>query len=208
MRPFYFNLLPALSLFSLSAATTTSSSQPLSAEILCWPVASPEPSVLAHVSYDSATLQPELTFPSTNIVAACGDHEPQDESNDLIRLGLYTSTSTNTKQWVGTLVSRSSLIGGETDRPTLRLHVGPSNKIYYVDLLSSTSSISSSTPVSPKLELLSNQAGPRPHLNQPIVLGPDGKNTEEVVEKTIFQKYWWVFLIITFLAMSGGGENQ
>ncbi|GAA87260.1 similar to An14g00150 [Aspergillus luchuensis IFO 4308] len=188
MRSSYFNFLPALSsLFSLSAAIS-SSSQPQSAEILCWPVASPEPSVLAHVSYDSTTLQPEFTFSSTNIAAACGDNEPQDVSNDLIRLGLYTSTSTNTKQWVGTLASRSSLIGSENDRPTLRLHVGPSNNIYYVDLLPSISSTSSSTP--------------------PIVLGPDGKNAEEVVEKTIFQKYWWVFLIVTFLAMSGGGESQ
>ncbi|OJI89915.1 hypothetical protein ASPTUDRAFT_132884 [Aspergillus tubingensis CBS 134.48] len=208
MRSSYFNFLPALSLFSLSAAIS-SSSQPQSAEILCWPVASPEPSVLAHVSYDSTTLQTEFTFSSTNIAAACGDNEPQDVSNDMIRLGLYTSTSTNTKQWVGTLASRSSLIGSENDRPTIRLHVGPSNNIYYVDLLPSTSSTSSpSTPVSPKLELLSSQAGPRPHLNQPIVLGPDGKNAEEVVEKTIFQKYWWVFLIVTFLAMSGGGESQ
>ncbi|GKZ26914.1 hypothetical protein AbraIFM66951_003539 [Aspergillus brasiliensis] len=207
MRSSYFTLLPALSLSSLSTATS-SSSLPLSAEILCWPVSAPEPSVLAHVSYDSTTLQPELTSSSTNIVAACYGHEPQDASNDLIRLGVYTSTPTNSKQWVGTLASRSSLSGSENDRPTLRLHIGPSNEIYYVDLLSSASSTTSSTPVSPQLELLSSQAGPRPHLNQPIVLGPDGKNAEEVVEKTIFQKYWWVFLIVTFLAMSGGGESQ
>ncbi|PYI12102.1 hypothetical protein BO78DRAFT_302089 [Aspergillus sclerotiicarbonarius CBS 121057] len=208
MRPCHFSLLPALSLFSSLSVAISSPSQPLSAEILCWPVSSPEPTILARVSYESTALKSELVSYSTPTITTCGDHESQDASQDLIRLGLYTTTSTNAKQWVGTLASRSSFAGSEDHRPTLRLHVGPSNEIYYVDLLPSTSSTTSSTPVSPQIELVSNQAGSRPHLNQPVILGPNGKKAEEVAEKTFFQKYWWLFLVITFLAMSGGGESQ
>ncbi|PWY69817.1 hypothetical protein BO94DRAFT_539878 [Aspergillus sclerotioniger CBS 115572] len=207
MRPYHFSLLPALSLSPpLSAAI--SSPQPLSAEILCWPVSSPEPTIFARVSYESTALQSELISYAAPKINSCGDHESQDAPQDLIRLGLYTTTSTNARQWVGTLASRSSLAGSKDHRPTLRLHIGLSNDIYYVDLLPSTSSATSFTIVSPQLELVSNQTGPRPHLHQPVILGPNGKTAEEVAEKTFFQKYWWLFLVITFLAMSGGGESQ
>ena len=188
MRPCHFSLLPALSLFFPLSAAISSPSQPLSAEILCWPASSPEPTIFARVSYESTALQSELISYTTAAINSCGDIESQDASQDLIRLGLYTTTSTNAKQWVGTLASRSSFVGSEDHRPTLRLHTGPSNEIYYVDLLPSIYSTTSLTLVSPHLELVSNQAGPRPHLHQPVILGPDGKKAEEVAEKTFFQK--------------------
>ncbi|RAK98029.1 uncharacterized protein BO80DRAFT_168529 [Aspergillus ibericus CBS 121593] len=188
MRPCDFSLLPLFSLFFSLSAATSSPTQPLSAEILCWPVSSQEPTILARVSYGSSALQSEPVSYSTLPITTCGDYESQDASQDLIRLGLYTTTSTNTKQWVGTLASRSSFAGNGDHGPTLRLHIGPSNEIYYVDLLPSISSATSSTPVRPQLELLSNQAGSRPHLNQPVILGPDGTKAEEVAEKSLFQK--------------------
>ncbi|KAL4994812.1 hypothetical protein BDV10DRAFT_144181 [Aspergillus recurvatus] len=167
-------------------------------EILYWPIANPEPSALAHVSYDPASLNSELIDYSP----------PTDPSHDLARVGFYVATLTDPKQWVGTLISSSALMGDDsTQKPTLRLHVSPSNEIYHVSL-GSTAATSTSSSGSIEIELVADELGPSPHLNRPIVVGPDGKNPEEQPEKTLFQKYWWVFLIVTFLAMSGGGEQQ
>jgi hypothetical protein len=169
------NLLSILlSLLSLSSITLASYSPQL--EILYWPVANPEPSVLAHVSYDPASLKSGLIDYSP----------PTDLSQDLARIGFYIATSSNPKQWVGTLTSLSALRGDETQKPTLRLHISPANEIYHVSLTSA----SASTPWSDnfQLEMVRDKAGPSPHLNRPIVVGPDGKNPEEEPEKTLFQK--------------------
>lgn len=62
------------------------------------------------------------------------------------------------------------------------------------------------------VELIPPTPGPLPKLNsrkQPVI-GPDGKETPaegDVPEKTFFQKYWWVFLILTVVAMAGSGDK-
>ena len=147
-----------------------------SAEIFYWPVAAPKPSLLARVSYDPVSLKSDLV----------SYHPPTDlDSDGLVRLGLYASTSTGSKQWTGTLVSSSSLTS-EDHQPTLRLHLGPDHKIYHVSLAALTSAETVSS--GPQLELVPNGVGTQPHLNRPVVVGPDGQNTEEVQEKTLLQK--------------------
>ncbi|KAL4915158.1 hypothetical protein BDW62DRAFT_212889 [Aspergillus aurantiobrunneus] len=189
------NLLSVcLSILSLSSFALCSYHPQL--EILYWPVTNPEPAVLALVSYDPASLKSDLIdyFP------------PTDLSQGLSRLGFYIATSKNPKQWVGTLTSSSTLKENDMQKPTLHLHIGPSSEIYHVSLSSTAASTFSSDSL--RVELVTGELGPSPHLNRPVVIGPDGKNPQEEPEKTLFQKYWWVFLIITFLAMSGGGEQQ
>ncbi|KAL2807620.1 hypothetical protein BJX63DRAFT_425230 [Aspergillus granulosus] len=197
MRRFLLSIFFAL--LSLSSIALASYAPQL--EILYWPVSNPQPSVLAHVSYDPASLKSDLidyTPPSTAEV-----------SEDLVRVGFYISTPTTPKQWVGTLTSFAALRGDVAQKPTLRLHISSSNEVYSVSLASDSSSTSSSRPSDNlHLQVVTDELGPQPHLNRPIVVGPDGKSPEEVPEKTLFQKYWWVFLILTFLAMSGGGEQQ
>ncbi|KAL6231776.1 hypothetical protein BDW75DRAFT_219332 [Aspergillus navahoensis] len=189
-----FSILASLIFLSCSALSSYSPQL----EILYWPVANPEPSALAHVSYDPASLKSELI----------DYYPPTDPSYDLARVGFYVATLTNPRQWVGTLISPSALMGDDSSqKPTLRLHVSPSKDIYHVSL-GSTAVSSTSSPGSIEIELVVDVLGPSPHLNRPIVIGPDGKNPEEQPEKTLFQKYWWVFLIVTFLAMSGGREQQ
>ncbi|PWY64513.1 hypothetical protein BO70DRAFT_356948 [Aspergillus heteromorphus CBS 117.55] len=208
MQPRRFIISPVLYLVYFLAVAICSESQPLSAEIFCWPLSSPGPSIVTRISYEVTAQRPELISFSTPTTVDCDYTGSDGELQGLIRLGLYTSTATNPNQWVGTLVSRSSLIGSDDCKPTLQLHIGPSNKTYHVELQQHASRAASSTPMSPQLELISYQNGPRPHLNQPLIIGPDGKNADEVFEKTFFQKYWWLFLIIAFLVMSGGGESQ
>ncbi|KAJ5892971.1 hypothetical protein N7504_009662 [Penicillium tannophilum] len=175
-------LLYLLGAISLLIATVAAESS----EIFYWPVGSPQPSLLARVAYDPATLESELL----------SYHPPAGSPNDLVRIGLYTITTFNPKQWSGSLVSLSALTGD--DQPTIRLHLGPANEPYHISLAASSSTGS-------KIELVSNAPGTQPHLNRPVVVSPDGSNPEEVPEKTFFQKYWWVLLIVTFLTMSGGG---
>ncbi|KAL4956187.1 hypothetical protein BDW69DRAFT_93268 [Aspergillus filifer] len=184
----------------LSLASSTLSAYSSQLEILYWPIANSAPSVLARVSYDPASLKSDLI-----------DYTPPTGAlEDLARIGFYIATPENPKQWVGILASSSALRGDDTQKPTLRLHLNPSNEIYHVSLGSAAAATSSSpsSPDSLSVEFVTDEPGPSPYLNRPIVVGPDGKNPQEEPEKTLFQKYWWVLLIVTFLAMSGGGEQQ
>ncbi|KAE8148842.1 hypothetical protein BDV25DRAFT_157398 [Aspergillus avenaceus] len=171
--------------------------QSISTDIYYWPVPSPEPSILARVSYDPKSLKINSTTyspPGTT----------QDASLGPVRIGLYASGEVGLRQWTGTLTSWPSLMGHDEQNPMLRLHLDPSNEIYHATLASSSEPVVAD----PNLTFFPIEIGPRPHLNRPLVVGPDGINSDEVVEKTFFQKYWWVFLIITFLALSGSGEEQ
>ncbi|KAJ5326435.1 uncharacterized protein N7506_009537 [Penicillium brevicompactum] len=174
--------------FLLSVLSLLLSANAFATDLLYWPVGS-QPSLLARVSYDPTTLKSDVAF-----------HPPKDLKDDLVRIGLYTTTSTNTKQWVGSLVSRSTLIG----HPTFRLHLDSANEVYHVSLSAPEESASAA-----QVQIVFDEPGTQPHLNRPIVVGPDGQNPEQPEEKTLLQKYWWVLLIVTFLTMSGGGgEGQ
>ena len=62
-----------------------------------------------------------------------------------------------------------------------------------------------------KVNLLVAGEGPQPKWNTraPVQIDADGKEIEpeQVVEKTFFQKYWYIILAIGFLIMSGGGAG-
>ncbi|KAJ5778558.1 hypothetical protein N7520_001804 [Penicillium odoratum] len=181
----YLSLLGAISLLIASVIAESS-------DIFYWPVGSPQPSLLARVAYDPASLKSELL----------SYHPPTSSStDDLVRIGLYTATPSNPKQWSGSLVSLSALTGD--GQPTIRLHLGPAHELYHVSLASMSGKTSG-----PQVQLVSNEPGTQPHLNRPVVVSPDGSNPEDVPEKTFFQKYWWVLLIVTFLTMSGGGGGE
>ncbi|KAJ5543060.1 hypothetical protein N7535_005489 [Penicillium sp. DV-2018c] len=167
----------------------------LSTDILYWPVGSSQPSVLARVSYDPTSLKSDVV----------SYHPPKDDHSDgLVRVGLYTSTTTR-KQWVGSLVSLSSLSADV--QPTFRLHLDSANDIYAVSL-STPATTAQDSKTGARVELVPNESGTRPHLNRPVVVRPDGQNPDQPEEKTLLQKYWWVLLIVTFLSMSGGGGGE
>ncbi|KAL4965389.1 uncharacterized protein BDV14DRAFT_173163 [Aspergillus stella-maris] len=180
MRPFQsFNSLAILTAFLTLTSSALSAYSPQH-EILYWPIADSAPSVLAHVSYDPASLKSDLIDYTPPIGAL----------EDFARIGFYMATPEYPKQWVGTLASSSALRGDDSQKPTLRLHINPSNEIYHVSLGSATSSTSPSPSSSDSLniELVTDELGPSPYLNRPIVVGPDGKNPEEEPEKTLFQR--------------------
>lgn len=171
-------ILSLLSLLPcLVASSSSSSAFSHSVDILYWPVISPQPSSFARISYDPSSLNSQVESISP----------PKDGVEDLARIGLYSSTGTGSKQWSGTLTSLESLSHSAIHQSTLRLHLGPSGDIYHVSLSPYSSSSNNSTNT-PNVVLVPNEQGPRPQLNRPIVVGPDGKNTEEAPEKTFVQK--------------------
>lgn len=150
----------------------------ITTDIFYWPVEASQPSVLARVSYDPTSLKSDLLS---------YDPPSSGDSDDLVRIGLFKSTATNPKQWTGSLVSRSALTSDTP--PQLRLHLGPADEVYHVSLAASVAPLGSSAKVtSPQVELVSNTPGAQPRLNQPVVVGPDGQNPEEVPEKSFVQK--------------------
>lgn len=168
-------LLGTLSLLFVSGFANVST------DLFYWPVGASQPSVLARVTYDPASLSSETV----------SYHPPADDARDsLVRVGLYTTTPTNSKQWIGSLVSSSSLKTGEGHRPTFRLHLGPANEVYHVSLAASSvlDTKSQAKAAGPQVELVASTPGTQPHLNRPVVIRPDGQNTEEVVEKSFLQK--------------------
>ena len=152
------------------------------ADVFYWPVSSPEPSILARISYDPTTTTPDLLSYTPPNPASDADDQ------DLIRVGLYTSTPEHSTQWIGTLTSLAVLSKPQNPRVVIRLHLDSSNEIYHVSLTPTSASAASSTSPGPMIELVRSDAGPRPQLNRPIIVTPDGANPEEAVEKTLFQK--------------------
>lgn len=172
-----------------SPSTSTSSSHLLSADILYWPVAAgstSEPSTLARISYDSSSLKSDLlSYSPPQKSPTATDDDDNNTSEELVRVGLYSSTPSNGRQWVGTVTSLSAL-ASKQGQLALRLYLSPSNEIYHVSLAPSSGPASASD--GPAIEVIPAETGPQPHLNRPVVLSEDGQNPEEVVEKTMFQK--------------------
>lgn len=160
-------------LSALSLLVSVNASSPAT-DILYWPVGSAQPSVLARVSYDPTSMKSDVLSYTP----------PKNQDGGLVRIGLYTTTPTNTKQWVGSLVSLSALTGNE--QPTIRLHLGPANEVYHVSLAASSAAQSSATGL--QVDLAANEVGVQPHLNRPVVVNPDGGNAEEPEEKSLLQR--------------------
>jgi hypothetical protein len=177
-----------LSLYlGVSTVVSQSTKLPNSADIYAWPVASSRPSLLARVAYDPKTQDTNvLSYDDAPLKSDKGN----DEGDELVRIGFFVATPTNSKQWVGSLVSRASLVGerdGNAYKPQFQLHLSPADDIYHISLSSSSAASRKASDI-PDAVLVYPAVGASPELNKPVVVNPDGSNSEEVVEKTLFQK--------------------
>ncbi|OJD11009.1 hypothetical protein AJ78_08131 [Emergomyces pasteurianus Ep9510] len=161
-----------------------------------------------------------MTLPPSNLQSPHTPlpNPPTGESND------------PNKQWVGTLSSLSLFANSPQ---TLILHLDQNNHVYHAAISSSATAASPPNPDSSakkrkdehspassqgkgegagagslRVEFVRSNPSPSPHLNRPVVLSPDGSAPEEVVEKSLFQKYWWVLGIIGILAFTGSAEGN
>lgn len=171
---------------------------------------SSKPANLARVSYDAASLQSELlswtppkstdkTFASSRLIAI----QVPDGGSTLSTLSAFN----------------------ETQQQCLTLHLDASGDAYSAALFArdvqsipppakSPRSSKSSTKLKPdtQITLLLPSPGPSATLNhrKPVKVDESGREIpgpEQEKEKTFLQKYWWVFLIVTVLALGGGGDK-
>ena len=225
MALFFYSMLPIL-LFVLSlggvTASTTASPFPNVIDLSYQFVqGSSRPKPLAKVSYDPKTLRSSVSsWTPPNTDSKFITSEPT--SPQLLRILLPNGSSTLTR--VATF--NSSLT------QTISLHLSPGDGTVYSASISASLaaapihvSSSKSKAQPPKLKSTGDPAkrdvqiqlippipGPAPKLNsrKPPVIGADGKEiTPEgaVPEKSFYQKYWWVFVLVAVLALAGGGDK-
>ncbi|KAI9700725.1 MAG: hypothetical protein M1836_002094 [Candelina mexicana] len=181
-----------------SAPTTNGSPLDHSVKLYYWPPSKHLPSPFAQIRYSTAA--------QVSVVDKYSPPSPKSFSadDDIIRIGLYDPT---TKAWSGIVTSTSGFKDGY--QGAVRLHLDNKGKVWHVDFRALPSSREAHGQKGEQLEVetVSATPGPRPHLNVPVVLDPEGKLPEEVVEKPFWQKYWWIFLGVAVLALTGGGDK-
>lgn len=162
-------------------------------------------SELASISYNVSTLE-SIVHRYSPPAAAETTNEPQT-SHPLFRI------FTNSPKGSSTVTSLSSFNPGYT--PILTFHLNDDALVFSASFSAdpiSPSSSSNDISSNLKVNILRATPGPAPKLNQrkPAVLSADGKEIPQVpeVEKSFFQKYWWVFALVAVLAVTGGGGDK
>jgi hypothetical protein len=163
-------------------------------------------SVLASVEYKYNKSTYESRVVSYSPPAASDTSQEPDTSHPLYRI-LTDSPDSST-----TITSLSTFNPAYTQ--TLTLHLNDDGIAFAASFSADPVTLPlNSEDGRPNLEvvLLAPQPGPTPKLNvpKPLVLDSDGKEIPQTpeVEKTFFQKYWWVFALVAMLALAGGGDK-
>ena len=174
---------------------------------------------LASISYDSVTLDVQLltwTPPSIS--------KKKEGSSRLLRLqaaGTDSNTLTTLSAFNQTLqqilalhldshgnVNSASL---STRTPTSLSKISPTSKKSKSDRAKKDKTTTHEDSRNPQVVLIPATAGPLPKLNQrkPIKVDDGGREIPQQEEqpKSFIQKYWWIFLLVTVLALSGGGDK-
>lgn len=133
------------------------------------PISSPTP--LAQIDYDADTATGTLS----SYTPPTGSYSPKH----LLRIGLEDKVSDH---WHGILTSAANF--EQDHKKKFTIHVDENGVPYHVGF--STSERSDSEEV--EVEVIKKAAGPKPFLNKPIVLSPEGKLEGKEPEKTFLQK--------------------
>lgn len=164
-----------------------------------------KPNDLARVSYDTTNLHSEILSWTP----------PKLTEKSLPSLRLLSIQVANGGSTLTTLSAFN-----ETLRQVLTLHLGVQGSVYSVSI-SAQNPQSFSEPSEPRrlkkesnpqVILQPSTPGPIASLNhrKPVKVDQTGKEVpapEQEREKTFLQKYWWVFLLVTILALGGGGDK-
>ncbi|KAE9372097.1 cyclin-domain-containing protein [Stipitochalara longipes BDJ] len=151
---------------------------------------------LAEIKYNPSTLSAELTS---------FDFPELDPDSKLLRVGVYDAATSSWKSSTSTTSAESFAKGYS---PTLVLSLDAQGGVVGVSLKSAKIDAGQTRDFGPKVKVTKTAKAPTPALNRAVVLSPEGKLAEPVVEKTMFQKYWWVALAGLLLVMSAGGGGE
>jgi len=173
------NFVTPAFVFLLLCATVVLAVSDNSVTVWSWPMnGSPQP--LAGISIDSTT--------SAATVEKYTPPDTLDNSESSVRIGLYDPA---TSAWRGIVTSSTSF--SPANQPKLVLHMDNTKEIYHVGFEASPraaqgANTQSGSDPTLAIEIIRTKPGPKPHLNKPIVLSPDGKLPEKEQEKTLLQK--------------------
>ncbi|KAF8544440.1 hypothetical protein BDD12DRAFT_801138 [Trichophaea hybrida] len=159
--------------------------------IYSWPLSASTPTPLGTVSFNPRSLTGTYT-PFNAATDALSESE-------LVRVGIVDA---KTGSWISGSVTTGGLVSRKKGGVGITVRVDGAGNVWHVEFADDAAA------VEPKVSVVKSMSGVLPQLNKPIVLNPDGRIPEPVVEKTFLQKYWWVLLAGVFLVLSGGGGNR
>lgn len=161
-----------------SAPTTDSHPPDRAVKLYYWPLSKTSPSPFAQIRYSTTS--------QASSVDKYSPPAPKSFSadDDVIRIGLYDAT---TKEWSGIVTSTASF--KDEHQGAVILHLDGKGEVWHVDYRAFPARrIDGSKGEQLEIEIVSPIPGPQPHLNVPVVLNPEGKIPEEVVEKPFWQR--------------------
>jgi hypothetical protein len=215
-------LMLAAALVVAQSAATLPKSITLSYEALLPGSQSVKP--LATIFYDPNTLKTSISSWTPPSVDSPQSTTPQPTSQQLLRILLPNGSSTLTSlgifnnslsQNVDLHLSPTgdgSVFSASIYASTPIVEVLPSGskpKTKSKKLAEAQKNAQANANVQVKLIGITPGAAPRLASKKPPVVGPDGREqpAPEEVEKSFFQKYWWIFAVVAILAMAGGGDK-
>ncbi|KAF1987028.1 hypothetical protein K402DRAFT_403949 [Aulographum hederae CBS 113979] len=200
-----------LTLLVLVLTATVGASSPESLQLYLWPLTSTSPIPFALIDTSALnsgsspngklaetipilSLSQDLTLPPTS----------HNDEKKFVRVGFFGSgKSQDLDNWRGTATS-TSVLSTDPKNIKITLQVGATGNV-----ISASVSRSSTAPAGATVVRMVE--GPKPFLNRPVVLTPEGKvpGGEKEEQKSFLQKYWWaiaLFLVIQVVAGGGGKE--
>ncbi|KAK2624327.1 hypothetical protein QTJ16_006277 [Diplocarpon rosae] len=157
---------------------------------------SSSPLPLAEIKFNPSTLSAEIT-----------SYESPDlpENSKLLRVGIYDPSSAMWKSSTS-ITSPENFAKGYS--PTIVLNLDTQGAVIGVSCKSSLIDAGQTRDFGPRVKVVGMREGKKPELNRPVVLSPEGKLAEPEVEKTLFQRFWWVGLAGLMLLMTAGGGGE
>jgi hypothetical protein len=131
---------------------------------------------LAKIKYNPSTLSAEL---------ASFDFPELDPEAKLLRVGVY---DVSTSSWKSSTSTTSAESFGKGYSPTLVLSLDAQGGVIGISLKSAKIDAGQTRDFGPKVKVLKTAKAPTPALNRAVVLSPEGKLEEPVVEKSMLQK--------------------
>jgi hypothetical protein len=151
---------------------------------------------LAQISYDASAA-------TASLISYTPPAQSSSAETSFLRVGF---TDPKTGYWRGIVTDAASLTNQY--KKNILVHVDERGEVYHIGMSTGARTNSASGEDDVHVELVQRRAGPRPVLNQPIVLNAEGKLDGKEPEKTFLQKYWWALLLFVAVQLFAGGGDK
>lgn len=165
------------------------------------PLGDSQPIEVGTIQYNPTSSQAQYSAATVPVGAFGSD-------DDLVVVGEW-----NGGKWKYTSLVKASMLKPSATQPTITLQMSSSNQeaigvTWSVPPVSEDSKLKlKELTLNPIVEIRGPVKAPRPGLNKPVILNKEtGKVDEQVPEKSLLQRYWWVLLAGAALLMAGGDK--